>query len=127
MTLIIAPCAGSCGRQNYETYTPELSRLEHEVVDFGRSIGKIDLAGIVIDFYDSAIQESSRRQYNTGQRAYLRFVNGIELRGNLLPFLRTQLSRTELMLAFFMASLFLKPSISRASTILNYETHVKWM
>ena len=104
-----------------------MSWLDQEILNFGRDIGRVDLAGIVIDFYDSAIQPASRNQYNTGQRAYLRFVNNIKRSGYLLPFPRTRLSKTELMLAFFMASLFLKPSISRAATILNYETHVKWM
>ena len=79
-----------------------------------------------MDLYDSAIQESSRKQYGTGQRAYLRFTAGIPTPGCLLPFPQRQLQRTELMLAFFMASLILKPSITRPSTILAYETHVKW-
>ena len=80
----------------------------------------------MIDLYDAALQESSRKQYGTGQRAYLRFSSGIPTSGFLLPFPRRQLKRTELMLAFFMASLLLRPTIKRASTILCYETHVKW-
>ena len=77
-----------------------------------------------MDLYESAIQESSRKQYGSGQQAYLRFTSGIPAPGYLLPFPPKQLQRTELMLAFFIASLFLKPSITRATTILAYETHV---
>ena len=103
-----------------------LSKVERDILEFGRCIDKIGLAGIVMDLYESAIQESSRKQYGTGQRAYLRFVAGITTPGYLLPFHQRQLQRTELMLAFFMACLLLKPSITRATTILAYETHVKW-
>ena len=102
-----------------------LSKIERDILEFGRHIKRVDLAGIVIDLYDSALQESSRKQYGTGQRAYLRFTSGIPVPGCFLPFPRRQLQKTELMLSFFMASLLLKPSISRASTILSYETHVK--
>ena len=43
-----------------------------------------------------------------------------------LPFRSRCLNRTELTLAFFMAHLILKPSIKVGTTILNYETHVKY-
>ena len=42
------------------------------------------------------------------------------------PFRVSRLSATKLTLTFFMASLFMRPTITRASTILSYETHVKW-
>ena len=65
--------------------------------------------------------------HSTGQeRAYLRFINEIPRRGCLLPFSRVRLRKTDLLLAFFMASLVLRPLIKKAATILNYETHVKW-
>ena len=79
-----------------------------------------------MDLYDSAIQDSTRNQYKTGQRAYIRFATGIDMKGALFPFPRKNLRHTELTLAFFMAYLVLKPTIKKASTILNYETHVKY-
>ena len=99
--------------------------MEKCVIDFGRRVGKLNLADIVVDLYDAALQESSHKQYGTGQRAYLRFVNGLPTNGYLLPFPRTRLHKTELTLAFFMASLVVRPSITKAATILSYETHVK--
>ena len=102
-----------------------LSHIERDIIAFGRKVKRLDLATVVIDLYDGALQESSRMQYRTGQRAYMRFVNGIDLPGYLLPFQRTKLTKMELTLAFFMASLLLKSSIKRAATILSYETHVK--
>ena len=104
---------------------PVLTLVEKCVIDFGRIIGRLNLADIVIDLYDAALRESSRNQYRTGQRAYLRFVSGLRSNGYLLPFSRTRLTKTELTLAFFIASLVLRPSITKAATILNYETHVK--
>ena len=105
--------------------TAGLTLVERCVVDFGKLINKAYLADVVVDLYDAAIQETSRAQYRTGQRAYLRFINKIPNHGCLLPFPRTRLQKTELVLAFFMASLVLKPSIKKATTILSYETHVK--
>ena len=102
-----------------------LSYVERDIIAFGKSVKRLDLATVVIDLYDSALQESSRIQYRTGQRAYMRFVNEISSPGYFLPFPRTKLRKTELTLAFFMAFLLLKPSIKRAATILSYETHVK--
>ena len=81
-----------------------LSKIERDILEFARRIKRIDLAGIVMDLYDAALQESSRKQYGTGQRAYLRFSSGIPTSGFLLPFPRRQLQRTELMLAFFITS-----------------------
>ena len=103
-----------------------LSLVERCIIEFGKQIRQLHLADIVIDIYDAALQETSRAQYKTGQRAYMRFINQIEPKGYLLPFPRTRLQKTELVLAFFMASLVTKPSITKAATILNYETHVKW-
>ena len=100
--------------------------MERCVIEFGKQIKKLHLADIVIDIYDAALQETSRVQYRTGQRAYLRFINQIETNGFLLPFPRARLQKTELVLSFFMASLVTRPSIKKAATILNYETHVKW-
>ena len=102
-----------------------MSWIEREILAYGRRIGNIGLAGVVIDLYDAAIQESSRRQYRTGQRAYLRFTQEVDVPYGFLPFPRTSLSKTELTLAFYMAYLLLRPTILKASTILNYETHVK--
>ena len=45
----------------------------------------------------------------------------------MFPFQRRTLTETELNLAFFMAFLLLEPKITAASTILGYETHVKYM
>ena len=47
--------------------------------------------------------------------------------GRYFPFHRRYLPETELNLAFFMAFLLLEPSITKATTILNYETHVKYL
>ena len=85
------------------------------------------MGDVVIDLYDSSLEESSRSQYATGQRAYLRFILSVPATEYTLPFPQTPLRETELSLAFFMASMVLKPTIKVASTILNYETHVKWM
>ena len=111
--------------RRFSVTVPALTLVEKCVIDFGRIIGKLNLADIVIDLYDAALQESSHNQYRTGQRAYLRFVSGLLSSGYLLPFARTRLTKTELTLAFFIASLVIRPSITKAATILSYETHVK--
>ena len=82
------------------------------------------LAEVVIDLYEAALRASSRRTYGTGQRAYERFITTME-GGVYYPFMPTSLTETELNLAFYMASLLLKPSITTAGTILGYECHVK--
>ena len=47
--------------------------------------------------------------------------------GVAFPFHRRVLGQTELNLAFFIAFLLLEPTVRQASTILNYETHVKYL
>ena len=89
-------------------------------------MGRLDLAEIVDNLYDAALCSSSRRTYGTGQRAYLKFASEIHSNDALTPFRPGQLSRTELHLAFYMAFLVLKPTITGASTILGYEGHVKY-
>ena len=81
---------------------------------------------LVIDLYDAAIQESSKRTYKTGQRAYIRFTNMVHRDSELFPLPGRCLRKTELTIAFFMTSLLLRPTIKKASTILFYETHVKY-
>ena len=105
---------------------PTLTWIERQILAFGKKTNHIGLAGVVIDLYDAAIQESSKRTYNTGQRAYIRFTNEVNMAGAHFPFTRRSLRKTELTLAFFMASLVLKPTIKKASTILCYESHVKY-
>ena len=109
----------------YGAYSGSLTLVERCVIDYAKKIGRLSLADVVIDVYDSSLEESSRSQYATGQRAYIRFVNSLHSAQYLLPFPKTPLRNTELSLAFFMASLLLKPSIKVAATILSYETHVK--
>ena len=48
------------------------------------------------------------------------------MRDAFQPFQQRSLGKTELYLSFYIAWLVLKPSISAASTILSYETHVKY-
>ena len=103
-----------------------LTWIERQILAFGKKTNQIGLAGVVIDLYDAAIQESSKRTYNTGQRAYIRFTSRVNMAGAHFPFTRRSLKKTELTLAFFMASLVLKPTIKKASTILCYESHVKY-
>ena len=70
---------------------------------------------------------SSQNTYRTGQNAYRRFLEQIPPAEAVYPFKRTPISETELRLAFFMASLVLKPTIAASATILGYETHVKYL
>ena len=93
---------------------------------FGQARGVPALAVTVMDLYDAALRLSSQRTYKTGQRAYTRFINTLT-GGSHFPFLCRQLHKTELTLAFYMAYLLLQPSITKASTILSYETHVKYL
>ena len=81
---------------------------------------------MVIDLFQAALRPSSQTTYKTGQRAYSRFLQSMQ-GGVYFPFKRRILPETELNLAFFMAFLLLEPSINKASTILNYETHVKYL
>ena len=46
-----------------------LTSIERCVINFGKEINDLNLTDIVIDMYDSALQESSRIRYRTGQRA----------------------------------------------------------
>ena len=78
------------------------------------------------NLYDVALKTASRKTYNTGYRAYQRFATEINKPEAFQPFQQQTLEKTELYLAFYIAWLVLKPSISAASTILNYETHVKY-
>ena len=86
----------------------------------------MDLAEIVDHLYDAALCSSSRRTYGTGQRAYFRFASEIKSETALIPFRPKFLSNTELHLAFYMAFLILKPTITKASTIIGYTGHVKY-
>ena len=96
------------------------------VHQFGNCHAAPELAEVVMSLFRAALQPSSQRTYRTGQRAYNRFLNTIR-GGRQFPFNRRTLSMTELNLAFFMAFLILEPSITKASTILGYETHVKYL
>ena len=84
------------------------------------------LAEVVMDLYDAALQPSSRNTYKTGQRAYDRFIRSMR-DGVYLPFQRRMLGDTELNLAFFIAFLMLETKITRATTILGYTSHVKYI
>ena len=77
-----------------------------------------------MDLFHASLRESTRKSYKTGQRAYDRFILSLK-QGDLFPFHSTVLSDTELNLAFYIAWLLLRPTITSASTILGYETHVK--
>ena len=81
--------------------------------EFGTEIQRPDLAEIVEHLYDAALQESSKKTYKTGQRAYFRFAAEIDRNDVFRPFLSRDLSRTELYLAFYIAFLVLKPSIKK--------------
>ena len=99
------------------------------IYQFGRTIGRPDLAEIVADLWDAALEESSHRTYRTGQRAYLKYIKTLTAtaaRNAMSPFQRTYLNFTELHLAFFIAHLVLQPSIKAGSTIAGYVVHVKY-
>ena len=96
---------------------------------FGDKIKRSDLAEIVSDLWDAALEVSSQRTYRTGQRAYLKFVSTLDQsvhQAARFPFQRYKLNDTKLYLAFFMAHLVLKPSIKVGSTIAGYVVHVKY-
>ena len=80
-----------------------MSHVQRDVWSFGEKIGRLDLAEIVVSLYDAALQESSRKTYQTGQRAYLRFVKEVGRIDLLRPRMRNKLDNTELSLAFYMA------------------------
>ena len=96
------------------------------VHQFGINHAVPELTEVVMSLFHAALQPSSQRTYRTGQRAYYRFLETIQ-GGRRFPFKRRILPETELNLAFFMAFLLLEPSINKASTILGYETHVKYL
>ena len=102
--------------------TPYISRV---VMEFGKVHVVPELAEVVMELFQAALQSSSHRTYRTGQRAYSRFISSMT-GGVHFPFRHRTLPETELNLAFFMAFLLLEPTITKASTILNYETHVKY-
>ena len=54
-----------------------MSHVQRDVWSFGEKIGRLDLAEIVVNLYEAALQQSSRKTYRTGQRAYLRFVKEV--------------------------------------------------
>ena len=100
--------------------------MRQAIWEFGKKTGRTDLAEIVQDLYDAALKQSSRQTYGTGQRAYLRFASELNFPNALVPFHPDKLTNTELCLSFYIAYLMLKSTITKASTILNYETHVKY-
>ena len=61
---------------------------------------------------------SSKRTYGTGQRAYLKFSSEFKSKTVLAPFVSQSLNNTELHLAFYMAFLILKPTITKSTTII---------
>ena len=81
----------------------EGSHIQRDVWGFGEKIGRMDLADIVVNLYDAALQQSSRKTYRTGQRAYLRFVQEVGRKDLHRPYMRSNLDDTELSLAFYMA------------------------
>ena len=103
----------------------DTSYVSTAVREFARRHKVPLLAEAVMDIYEAAIMESSRKTYGTGQRAYCRFLNTLH-EGTRFPFQKRDLGKTELNLAFYMAFLLLEPTIKKASTILNYENHVKY-
>ena len=96
------------------------------MIHFGHIHNSPILAETILDLYDAALRPSSQRTYRTGQRAYNRFISSFQ-GGVFFPFKRRFLQPTELNLAFFLAFLLLEPTIKKASTILGYETHVKYL
>ena len=102
------------------------SRVRKNIQSFGQKIGRPDLAEVVEHLYDAALQESSKKTYGTGQRAYFRFVQEINKEEAYVPFRPKNLCWTEFYLAFYIAYLVLKPTINKATTILAYEGHVKY-
>ena len=78
-----------------------------------------------MDIYHAALRDSSRTTYGTGQKAFGRFLETLK-GGVRFPFKQLELNGTELNLAFYMAFLLLEPTINKATTILGYETHVKY-
>ena len=91
---------------------------------FGHQYRVVELAHTVMDLFDAALKPSSRRTYKTGQRAYSRFLEALQ-DGIHFPFRPLALRHTELNLAFYIAFLLLEPTVRKAWSILNYETHVK--
>ena len=104
----------------------ETSYISRVVREYGRNHNALELSEVVMDLFHAALRSSSLRTYRTGQRAYSRFLASIR-DGTRFPFKRRLLTETELNLAFFMAFLLLEPTVNKASTILNYETHVKYL
>ena len=102
------------------------SYITRNVWNFGLRQEAQVLAEVVLDLYDAALWASSRNTYRTGQQAYDRFMLRLNT-GRYLPFEPEALSETELNLAFFMGFLLLEPRINAAGSIVNYETHVKFM
>ena len=100
--------------------------IKRTIWQFGHYIGRLDLAEVVDNLYDAALKTTSKTTYNTGHRAYQRFAAEIKKPEAFQPFQQRPLRKTELYLSFYLAWLVLKPSISAASTILGYETHVKY-
>ena len=80
-----------------------MSLIQRDVWSFGEKIGRMDLADIVVSLYDAALQQSSRKTYQTGQRAYLRFVKEVGRMHLLRPYMRNKLDDTELSLSFYIA------------------------
>ena len=104
----------------------DLSHIRTSVMKFGNRKQVQDLSEVVMDLYAAALQPSSRKTYGTGQRAYVRFVRSMS-GGVKFPFQRRVLGETELNLAFFIAFLVMQRQVNKASTILNYTSHVKYV
>ena len=130
--MLFNTCVSKTKKNTYEKESRYRSagdaQVYRDIAQFGLRHGATGLADTVSDLYDAALKDSSRRTYNTGQRAYFSFVlESLRNTAPLYPFRGGTLNTTELYLAFFMASLVLKPTISSASTVLGYETHCKYL
>ena len=95
------------------------TQVKRDIWSFGWEIKRLDLAETVETLYKAALRTSSRQTHGTGQRAYHKFVNGINRMEALLPFQARRLARTKLYLASYIAFVILKPTIKRASLILS--------
>ena len=67
-------------KKNNQICSDTTSQVRESIWQFGRFIGRLDLAEVVEDLYDAALKKSSRKTY------YLRFVQEIKKTLSTGPF-----------------------------------------
>ena len=94
------------------------------IMSFGEFLNDLDLAELVWKIFCNSTADSTKRTYSTSTAHFLTFLNCY----TQLPaahYLPDQLSLSGMILCFFIAFLYRRPSINSAATITHYTSSLQ--